>query len=864
MKKILTLTCTILLVVLLCAVCVACDTTTDDNGGNGGGGNNQYEVAKYTVTFKTLSNYTFENDVLTGVVAGSKIKAPTNSKGEKIIPTKMGYTFQYWTEDGKQEFDFNTQTINKNTTLSAYYSPNEFNHKYVIGATYTYNEDGTITVNEGEYKNLTGKDMTIGADAKIKSIYNDKTNIDCPEAEDDTFCFWFYLDKDNKPVRFTALASDKDTNVASLDKYTLTYNTNDVLTLYPMFRSTLPKVTLQYLAKDGSVLENKEVRSIDKIAESDKYTPENISGYRFSKWYYETVNSDDEVVKNDVKYETDEQTGTRVYAMGDFDSYFEGGTVKVYSKWIKQIAISSVDQYKSVYNTLHIDKEELSDAEKAAIEEILDADIQFSGTINFGTNVFKPLFDASHVFVGTIKGGENGATIKGGVFADTTNASVFGYVGGTIENLTFENITLSIDKDGENYKTDVRMGVVATVNSGRIYGVKVNSATFNLDGLNRVTLGGIAAVNQGVSSDIDKGYIGGCSVGNESGKITLSANCTSLIFGGIVGENKASSTIVDGKSFVTLNGINCDVFKIGGIAGTNGGQVSQCEVAIDSQNSIVATSTAYFGGAVADNAAAVEKVAVKASLGTSENHAIIGGTLAQSVNIGGIVGKNEGYVRNSYVDANLYVTLNKSSAIAAIGGIVGNNFSGKSQSGTTTTSVGAINYCYSTGTIDVTIDKAVKSVRLYVAGIAGRNSQKAISSCFTLVNIAVDNTIEDTSESAENGENATVKSKNNDANTLFLGFGFGSMENNSTVTKCWYGHQNTLSLNGELYAVTVVDDKDVENFPITKTGNLKATDPDTTSSFLSESWFDDNMSLDFKDVWTIVEGNLPTLQFLSK
>lgn len=852
MKKILTLTCAILLVVLLCSVCVACNRTDRNDDGNNNGGNNQYEVAKYTVTFNTLSNYTFENNVLTGVVAGSKIKAPTNDKGEKIIPTKTGYTFQYWTEDGKKEFDFNTQTINKNTTLSAYYSPNEFNHNYVLGATYTYNEDGTITVNEGEYKNLTGYDMTIGADAKVKSVYNSKTNIDCPVAENDTFCFWFYLDKDNKPVRFTALlTSDKDTNVASLYDYTLTYNTSDVLTLYPMFRSTLPVVTLQYLAKDGSVLKESPMRSIDKIAESDKFPPENISGYKFSKWYYETVNSNKETVKNDIKYENAEQTGTRVFAMGDFDSYFEGGTVKIYSKWIKQIAISSVEQYKSVYDVLH---KENPTEEKVAIEEILDADIKFSGTINFGTNVFKPLFDASHVFIGTIDGGENGATISGGTFADTTHASVFGHVGGTLENLTFENITLSIVKDGESYASNVRVGVVATVNSGRIYGVAVKSATFNLNELNKVTVGGIVAVNQGVASDINKGYIGGSTVGSNGGNIVVTTNCTSLIFGGVVGENKASSTIADGKAFVTLNEIRCDAFKIGGVAGTNGGQVSQCEAVVASENNVTATSTAYFGGAVADNAAAVEQVAVKASFGSDGCPAIVGGTLSQSINIGGIVGKNEGYVRNSYVDTDLHVILNKSASIVAIGGIVGNNFSGKSQSGTSTTGVGAINYCYSTGTIDVSVDRDTNNVRLYAAGIAGRNSQKAISSCFTLVNIAVDNTAND-----EAGE-----LKNNDTNTLFLGFGFGSMENNSTVTKCWYAPQNTLSLNGELYTVSVVDGEDVENFAITKTGNLKATDPDSTSSFRSETWFTDNTGFDFKDVWTIESGSLPTLRFLSK
>lgn len=88
MKKILTLTCAILLVVLLCLVCVACNRTDSNDDGNNNGGNNQYEVAKYTVTFNTLSNYTFENNVLTGVVAGSKIKAPTNDKGEKLSPPR--------------------------------------------------------------------------------------------------------------------------------------------------------------------------------------------------------------------------------------------------------------------------------------------------------------------------------------------------------------------------------------------------------------------------------------------------------------------------------------------------------------------------------------------------------------------------------------------------------------------------------------------------------------------------------------------------------------------------------------------------------------------------------------------------------
>lgn len=862
MKRILTITCMVLLVALLCVTCVACSQKGDTPGTDDGNHNNQYEVAKYTVTFNTASNYTFDNNVLKGVVAGSKIKAPTNENGDKIIPVKTGYTFQYWTEDGKKEFDFNTQTINKNTTLTAFYTPNEFKHNYVLGATYTYNDDGTITVNEGEYQNLTGKEMTISADAKLQSVYNDNANLDCPAAEDDDFCFWFYIDKDNKPVQFTALRTSGDANVASLDKYTLTYNATDVLTLYPMFRSTLPEITLQFLDRTGNApaadgFRLTGLRAIDQLQAKDKPDTSSFGNdYRFDKWYYQTVNSDKETVNHDIVFGSENQTGTKVSDICGFDSYFKSGEVKVYSKWILQQGIANAVKYDEIYNILH--KENPTDEEKIKIAELLDADIFISGTIDFGTKEYKPLFDANHVFNGTIDGGTYDAdkkvtaraTIKGSVFSSASVVSVFGNVSGTIKNLIFENNTLTLDKDGDAYASDVCMGVVINRNSGKISNVTVISPTFNLpSGLDKVTIGGIAAINQGASDNIDKGYIDNCVVGSKDAKIVVAANCKSLTFGGIVGENKASSAIVNCKAFVEIQSVDCQSYKIGGVAATNGGQISQCEVAIDVKDA-KATDSAYFGGAVADNMSAVDQIAATVNFGSEVNPALMGGTLSQSVNIGGIIGKNEGYVKNSYVASNMYVVLDKSSVIAAIGGVVGNNFSGKSQSGSSTTNVGAINYCYSTGVISVNVAKATKSVKLYVAGIAGRNSQKAISSCFTLVSIDVVNTLAD--------------GKNNDENTLYLGFGFGSMEGNAALIKCWYKHDNTLSLNGEKYAVTVVDGEDVENFAITKTGNLKSTDPDNTSSFLTEQWFDDNASFDFKDVWTIESGSLPTLKFLSK
>lgn len=873
MKKRLTALCIIALIALLCATLVACDTGSG-NTDDGNQGQNTYETAKYTVTFNPNSDgYTFSGNVLKDVVAGSKIKAPVNENGEKIIPVKKGYTFQFWSADGSKEFDFNTQTINKNTTLTALYTPNTFTHNYVLDATYTYNEDGTITIAEDTYKSTTGYEMALGANVKLQSTYAATSDLACPTAtkgeDSDDFCFWFYIDNDGKPVMFTNFSkSAENATVTSKSKYTLTYNSSDVLTLYPMFRSQLPKVQVKYYDIDGeSVLNETTLLVTDTIEKSDAYHVDDKSNYngksyKFDKWYYEITDEDGVVEQIEMKFEDNNVDGTTLQTALDLSAndYFTEGTLKLYSKWTRQIEISSNTQFIDLYNAMHADMTDESN--KAEAEEIRKADIRIVGEINLNANVFEPIFDKDHVFVGTIDGGLYGsddnligdsASLIGGTFTGTDHVSVFGYVNGKISNLVIDNPSFSvlpIDSESKKYADEVYIGGVATQNAGVINNVIVKR-TANVDGtdeklLNRVVVGGIVAINKGTATaGVDDGYISNCSVEMEIGV----KNVKSFVYGGIVGENKTSTALKNNNVTVTIKNILATgegtSVKFGGLVGVNAGEIEGATVSVTADSEYFRAEYAFsFGGAVAENNGGVKRVATTLNMGN--RIIVVGGAQAEIVNIGGIIGKNNGYIQNSYVKLdNMHVVPIRSNASVAIGGIVGNNHSDITNTSTSDKSKGAIYYCYSVVSgsegINVMIEEGVNNAKLYVGGIAGRNSQKAIRSCFTNANIIV-----------------SEKNRGIDHNNIYMGYGFGSMENQSGVNndiKCWYYSANLLSLNGQAYEV---DGDGNPSFAITSTMGLKATEDG--EAFVKKQWYTDKY-VDFDtDVWNIVDGEYPTLK----
>ncbi len=846
MKKALTTVCILLVALLLCTVLVACDDTNNPDPDK----KPDYEKATYTVTFNTNSDFVLTDSVIKNVPSGSKISAPKDSNGKLIIPVKKGYTFKYWSADGVNEFNFSTDTIKKNTTITAVYTNNVYKHKPVINAKLNYikNADGTYSyeIVENAYDGASLSAVELNPETtSIKSTYaGSVTEIACPTPkEGDTFRFWFYM-QDGKPVQFTKWAADGASSVAMLSKYYFTKG----LTLYAMYESTLPKMVVEY--KDSLselVYDTKEYSSNSQINEKDAYVATK-PGYRFDKWYYTVVGDDDKATDYDFKFYTDKESGTIINSATGTTDFFTPSTLVLKAKWIKQITITSADEYKSkLYDVLR--KENPTEDEQLAISQILEADIIVANDVNFGgIGALEPLFDSEHVFKGTIDGGNydgNGnftgkSKLQNVSVSAQSHASVFGYVAGSIKNLDVENVNLTVVKD-ENGKFGIKsvLAPVATRNEGSITNVAVFGAIFNLEsGMNTVYIGGIVGENKGFSTKSNTGYISDCT-----SNVTINdATAKAFVIGGVTAETNASSALTRNSAVVAVKNIStvddgisangASYFVLGGIAGRSGGTVTKSNASVTVENGTISSGAASIGGIAGDGTG---------SLATSSANISVSALVANA-NVGGLIGKNEGYVLNAYAIVDFDLTAAGKNAILSVGGLIGNNFSSKTETGTSQTiGIGAINKSYSDGEINVAVNDGALTT-LFVGGIAGRNNKSKIGGVFTLVDITVD------------GVKDGVKSN--------LGFAFGSMEAKATINSGWYGDGNTLTLNGEKYELKF-DGNDAEGNP-TYTENFAITQVGTkteSSNFTSKVWLESksNANLD-GEVWNLSDGALPTLK----
>lgn len=846
MKKALTTVCILLVAMLLCTVLVACDDTNNPDPDK----KPDYEKATYTVTFNTNSDFVLTDSVIKNVPSGSKISAPKDSSGKLIIPVKKGYTFKYWSADGVNEFNFSTDTIKKNTTITAVYTNNVYKHKPVINAKLNYikNADGTYSyeIVENVYDGASLSAVELNPETtSIKSTYaGSVTEIACPTPkEGDTFRFWFYM-QDGKPVQFTKWAADGASSVAMLSKYYFTKG----LTLYAMYESTLPKMKVEYKDSLSELMyDTKEYSSNSQINEKDAYVATK-PGYRFDKWYYTVVGDDDKATDYDFKFYTDKESGTIINSATGTTDFFTPSTLVLKAKWIKQITITSADEYKSkLYDVLR--KENPTEDEQLAISQILEADIIVANDVNFGgIGALEPLFDSEHVFKGTIDGGNydgNGnltgkSKLQNVSVSAQSHASVFGYVAGSIKNLDVENVNLTVVKDA-NGKFGIKsvLAPVATRNEGSITNVAVSGAIFNLEsGMNTVYIGGIVGENKGFSTKSNTGYISDCT-----SNVTINdATAKAFVIGGVTAETNASSALTRNSAVVAVKNIStvddgisangATYFVLGGIAGRSGGTITKSNASVTVENGSISSGAASIGGIAGDGTG---------SLATSSANITVSALVANA-NVGGLIGKNEGYVLNAYAIVDFDLTAEGKNAMLSVGGLIGNNFSSKTETGTSQTiGIGAINKSYSDGEINVAVNDGALTT-LFVGGIAGRNNKSKIGGVFTLVDITVD------------GVKDGVKSN--------LGFAFGSMEAKATINSGWYGDGNKLSLNGVEYERKLEgNDKDnnpiyTENFAITQVGTKTES-----SNFTSKVWLESksNANLD-GEVWNLSDGVLPTLK----
>lgn len=743
------------LAALLAVSLVACDHNPSDNNGNNG--TNQYEKPTYTVTFKTNSDMVLTNPIVTDIEYGSTVSEPKDSNGNRIIPVKRGNRFLWWSKDGSSAYDF-TQPVTENFTLTAQYSPLEYVHTPELYDTLVYDaQSGTFKVERTREQNDVGmSDAELNPDTtSLKSKFGTAENkLPCPAGSDSTgeFCFWYYLNDEGQPVQFSKWKAEGENTVFPLESYNFTSG----LTLYPMFYDNLPVVTVKFAdSLSGAVYAEKQYKFGDNIP-SGAATANDKEGYEFDYWYYIVTSKDDD--GNEIKedkvftFETsDEKTPTSPMDAAQAKDNFVPVELTVYAKWIRVIKIANVADYMAVYNELRT--ENPTDDEQKRIDQIYTAKINIVGELDFGEQSLQPLFDSEHPFKGTIDGNIYGANnsvigtakIKGGYFGNRTDGSVFGYNEGIIKNIVFENVRF----DFENMQADtVYVGTVTSFNGGTIDGCAVvYTGQLSIEYDNAVVYGGITARNNGKSSA--NALLRQCTV-NVAGGFT--AECKSLVFGGLAGEGNAAASIT--KCTVisyNVNAVLCSEngaeasgrLVMGGMVGINAGQIRLSTVQSFNVVDAVSLGEFIFGGVAGINTSNLRVVNATVKLGSASNAVKARGSLSNVVAVGGLIGKNEGYILNCYVNAELYVeivSVAQTGGIVTVGGLVGNNFSDKKDTSSSTESgVCAINYCYSVGEISVKVADGAQKVAVYAGGIAGRNTHKKLGSLFSVMNITVSN-----------------------------------------------------------------------------------------------------------------------------
>lgn len=654
-----------------------------------------------------------------------------------------------------------------------------------------------------------------------------RTNLD---GSDDNFCFWYYmtdtLDEDGNPVtedgtpngkvlqhpvQFTEWAAKGATEVAVRS---VTYNFTEPLHLYAMFESDLPDVTVEYYEseKEGAKLLNTDTdhRLGKNILEEEKYTPvfsetiEHQEGYDFNYWYfvYFTENEDEEgdPIRNVQKFVFDAEDENGNSTVKDATSPMDAAhddeipavernfrpvTLKLYANWVQKITISNVADYDALVKRFDRD---VADATTWAedLESLLTATIRFASDINFDGTQLKPLFDAEHPFRGIIDGGKyttgeddeqvlsgrvtlSNATVKG-----ENHSSLFGYVNGTIKNIALTNCTFETTATSATFY----LGAFASVSGGAFAGCDVSAVTFKLpaDATGFAYIGGLAGQLVGTANDKDKGSINECSVSLTIENLTADGLC----IGGFAGESGSSTTISNCTANLTVQHISTTAaggpysgLRIGGLAGNSTAAVSACEATL-TISSVTAKGLAYLGGLLGQSAGNISRST--AAFTSTADVKTESTAPMQTAAIGGLVGLNEGYLTNCYADVNLKATV-LANQTAYMGGLIGSNSSGRGDSGSDQeVGTGAINRCYTTGTIQLIAQDGLTSAQLYAGGIAGYSKHSKFARNFTLVDVSV-----------------TYNTQKTDL--IHAGFIFGLLDKNAAFTSGYYANENRVTVN---------------------------------------------------------------------
>lgn len=821
MKKNLSLLLIFVLIALLSVALIACDNTTTP--GEGDDIVTPPVVAELTVRFDSDGG-TSMSSYNTKVQYGQTISAPA------VNPIKKGYVFGGWTtsSDATNLIDFSVYTIIANTTFKASWTPAMYaNVGYltdegVKGNISGIDENQTVADYYGddvEMHDASGNAISEtvevnGINVKRVSLstsYQEanstvRQSLSVPKSNKagDYFVYWYYRDADGNAVRFTQRAKETDTTVQLLTAY----NTAENITLYAMWYSAQPNITITYELSGGKYASTgMVVKDGDTLDAFDSEPTKD--GYDFEYWYYYLLDDEGEYVLDSNGnrreyeisfYQSETQKGTEIT-----ESMMDGSVFPLYAKWQRAIHIANGAELAAL---------DITDA------EVRTAHIYIDGTIN--QSGWNALFNDEFPFEGVLDGGiytddvltgQNQITLT---VTDVANyISLIGVNYGEIKNLSVR-LELNVSGDIEG---DVYVGAIASKGQGILRNVTgFVTGSVNVD--SNVYLGGISAVNNGAEIDASTGTV-------ENIKIESKGTVSS---GGIVGRNYSGPI---SESNATYTGeVTSSAAYVGGVAGrVDLGSFYRCQT-VHSQMTIRATDEVAAGGL----AGKVFGSNIDEFRGTDISISAESNTSS----VGGIVGWGGSIIRNSEII--LTSLTSTASETASVGGAVGFNYNEGGERGN-------LSYIIiKSGTV-----KAIAngSGSAYAGGIVGQNyagktslSTGTISYSYSAVDV------EATAQEGAHGIGQIVGLY--DAATVF--------------TKVYFSQNSTVTLNNVLY----VEAEGEGNFELVTNSGISGIVP-SMENIRNSTWLRSNLNLNpnYTEsnpdtlIWLISDGSLPELNYLT-
>ena len=688
----------VLLLALAASLLAACDPKPQEGGSGGGTVSTTY----YTVSFDTAGGSTiFGSYTVSNVPRGSTVAQPKRADGSVAVPTREGYTFDYWSYNGSEFVFSDTATddspatpVTEDITLTAVWTANKYTLRLnPSDPKLPYDGGLTIAGAEGEVAFAEPIDKEIEFDKAAKDFSLDIVTTD---KEGDYFVYWYFYDKGERK-EFTVWAKEGDNTALMAARYETAGDTD----LYPMFHSLLPDITVTVDAAGGTGSPGTlTVKLGDTVSESALADPVR-EGYRFLGWSM-TADADEDAEAQDFVLASEEE-----------DADNSGATVvkeniTLTAKWVKTVNISSAADLEAVRTALNGDDEELK-AEYASAEFTFSAPVTVSG--------WTPLFDESLPFTGSVEGNGSSVTISGA--ADENGLfGLFGMLSGSVNDL----VVLATLESAPTAETAFVGGIAAIAKDAQINGCAAHiDIAENIAFPGTVYIGAAAGASKGgltVSGiHLDEGSTApNMTYRTDAKAMTAGANA---YIGGITGGSY--NTIMNGGSVSSAPAVVSAVMNAtgnvyaGGLIGNSQGfTVTECYAGA---NLTVTGSTVYVGG-----------LAGWSNTGLFSRSSCVGGSVANKITAtgsfvyaGGLVGRNGAAIDNCRAD--IAISASATSELRA-GGVAGSTDSHD------------IDSCYITGSITATGSGEGSAV--YAAGVFGEALLDAsFSRIYTETNITV-------------------------------------------------------------------------------------------------------------------------------